>query len=64
MDPAIPHRNRVQPDCSWWLKTWDRQQEFLLPDREERLSFMFDVVEATDGRCRRHGAAAIVAGLR
>jgi len=37
---------------SWWLETWDRQQEFLLPDREERFSFMFDLVEAVVGRPR------------
>ncbi len=34
-------------DWSRWLASWDRQQERLLPDREERLAAIFDVVEAT-----------------
>lgn len=38
-----------QTDWAWWLKTWDRQQEHLLPDREERLVAIFDVVEAAVG---------------
>lgn len=33
--------------------TWDRQQEHLLPDREERFTAMFDVVDAVAGAPRR-----------
>ena len=37
MDHGDGHRTQL--DWEWWLRTWDRQQELLLPDREERLSF-------------------------
>ena len=40
-------------DWWWWLTTWDRQQEYLLPDREERLTAIFDVVEAAVGAPHR-----------
>ena len=36
-------------DWAGWLASWDRQQEHLLPDREERFAAMFDVVEAVIG---------------
>jgi SAM-dependent methyltransferase len=42
-----------EPGWPRWLATWDRQQEHLLPDREERFAAMFDVVEATVGAPRR-----------
>jgi hypothetical protein len=32
-----------------WLDRWDRQQEFYMPDREERFAVIADVVEATCG---------------
>jgi len=42
-------------EAAWrgWLATWDRQQEHLLPDREERFAAMFDLVEAVTGAPRR-----------
>lgn len=36
-------------DWQRWMTSWDRQQEGYLPDREERLSTMLDVVDATCG---------------
>lgn len=48
--------NPPQPEAiDWqaWLASWDRQQEDLLPDREERIAAMFDVVEAAVGAPRR-----------
>ncbi|MEE1826777.1 class I SAM-dependent methyltransferase [Streptomyces sp. BE20] len=32
-----------------WQRSWDRQQEWYLPDREERFRVMLDVVEAVTG---------------
>jgi SAM-dependent methyltransferase len=42
-----------QVDWPGWLASWDRQQEHLLPDREERFAAMFGVVEAVAGPPRR-----------
>lgn len=47
--PVNPQRPG-QADWSRWLATWDRQQKRLLPDREERLTAIFDVVEAGVGQ--------------
>ncbi|MEV5836942.1 class I SAM-dependent methyltransferase [Nocardia sp. NPDC052112] len=33
-----------------WQRSWDRQQELYLPDREERFRVMLEVVEATGGK--------------
>jgi SAM-dependent methyltransferase len=41
-----------RPDRVWaeaWQESWDRQQEGYMPDREERLSALLDVVEAVAG---------------
>ena len=40
-------------DWAAWLASWDRQQEHLLPDREERIAAIFDVIEATIGPPQR-----------
>lgn len=40
-------------DWQRWLDSWDRQQEHLLPDREERIGAMEDVVEAVVGPPQR-----------
>jgi ubiquinone/menaquinone biosynthesis C-methylase UbiE len=40
-------------DWWWWLTSWDRRQEHLLSDREERLAAIFDVVEAAVGAPHR-----------
>ncbi|MBT2384615.1 trans-aconitate 2-methyltransferase [Streptomyces sp. ISL-11] len=37
------------PDWSAWQESWDRQQEWYLPDREERFRVMLDMVEACVG---------------
>lgn len=39
------------PGSEWhaWQESWDRQQEWYLPDREERFTRMFDAVEALVG---------------
>ncbi|MEV6208955.1 class I SAM-dependent methyltransferase [Kitasatospora sp. NPDC051914] len=36
-----------------WQHSWDRQQEWYLPDREERFRVMLDLVEATAGPAPR-----------
>ncbi|MFI5753813.1 class I SAM-dependent methyltransferase [Streptomyces sp. NPDC051569] len=36
-------------DWHGWQESWDRQQEWYLPDREERFRVMLDMVEATVG---------------
>ncbi|WP_306364168.1 trans-aconitate 2-methyltransferase [Nocardia sp. CC227C] len=36
-----------------WQRSWDRQQELYLPDREERFRVMLDVVEAVAGKSPR-----------
>ncbi|MDT0341636.1 class I SAM-dependent methyltransferase [Streptomyces litchfieldiae] len=36
-------------DWQAWQDSWDRQQEWYLPDREERFRVMLDVVEAVVG---------------
>nr|WP_227870027.1 MULTISPECIES: class I SAM-dependent methyltransferase [Streptomyces] len=40
-------------DWTAWQKSWDRQQEWYLPDREERFRVMLDGVEAVVGRAPR-----------
>lgn len=39
----------THPDWQAWQRSWDRQQEFYLPDREERFQAMLDSVEALVG---------------
>lgn len=36
-------------DWQAWQESWDRQQEFYLPDREERFRVMLDMTEALTG---------------
>ncbi|MET8695290.1 class I SAM-dependent methyltransferase [Streptomyces bauhiniae] len=36
-------------DWQQWQKSWDRQQEWYMPDREERFRVMVDAVEAVAG---------------
>ncbi|MDH6124811.1 class I SAM-dependent methyltransferase [Kitasatospora sp. GP82] len=36
-----------------WQRSWDRQQQWYLPDREERFRVMLDVVEAVAGPAPR-----------
>ncbi|MFF4656661.1 class I SAM-dependent methyltransferase [Streptomyces sp. NPDC001381] len=37
-------------DWQAWQKSWDRQQEWYMPDREDRFRIMLDMVEAFVGR--------------
>ncbi|MBW1603044.1 class I SAM-dependent methyltransferase [Streptomyces sp. JJ66] len=39
----------ARTDWQTWQRTWDRQQEWYLPDREERFRVMLDTVEALGG---------------
>jgi trans-aconitate methyltransferase len=39
----------VGTDWAAWQRSWDRQQEWYMPDREERFGVMLDMVEATVG---------------
>ncbi|MYT75769.1 MULTISPECIES: class I SAM-dependent methyltransferase [unclassified Streptomyces] len=41
------------PDWQHWQTGWDRQQEWYMPDREERFRVMTDAVEAVAGRTPR-----------
>jgi SAM-dependent methyltransferase len=43
------HTATERPDWQAWQDSWDRQQEFYLPDREERFRVMLDMVEAVAG---------------
>ena len=48
----IPATTAPRPDRAWaeaWQKSWDRQQEGYMPDREERLAALLDIVEAVAG---------------
>lgn len=36
-------------DWQAWQESWDRQQEWYMPDREERFRVMIDMVEAVVG---------------
>ncbi|NEA59295.1 class I SAM-dependent methyltransferase [Streptomyces sp. SID13666] len=48
--PAAPTAPAVRTaDWQSWQKSWDRQQEWYLPDREERFRVMLDMVEALVG---------------
>ncbi|MBC9725336.1 trans-aconitate 2-methyltransferase [Streptomyces sp. TRM68367] len=40
-------------DWHAWQTSWDRQQEWYMPDREERFRIMLDMVEALVGRAPR-----------
>ncbi|WP_329220958.1 class I SAM-dependent methyltransferase [Streptomyces sp. NBC_01485] len=40
-------------DWAGWQRSWDRQQEWYMPDREERFRIMLDMVEALVGPAPR-----------
>ncbi|MEU6146302.1 class I SAM-dependent methyltransferase [Streptomyces sp. NPDC047081] len=40
-------------DWQAWQESWDRQQEWYMPDREERFRIMLDMVEALAGSAPR-----------
>ncbi|CAM5275794.1 hypothetical protein SHIRM173S_02982 [Streptomyces hirsutus] len=40
-------------DWQTWQESWDRQQEWYMPDREERFRVMLDMVEAVVGTSPR-----------
>src|ERR1041385_1197020 len=40
-------------DWNAWQTSWDRQQEWYMPDREERFRVMLDMVEALVGPAPR-----------
>jgi SAM-dependent methyltransferase len=47
-----PATTTARADRAWaeaWQESWDRQQEGYMPDREERLAALLDVVEAVAG---------------
>lgn len=39
----------IGADWAAWQESWDRQQEWYMPDREERFRVMLDMVEALVG---------------
>ncbi|WP_030741246.1 trans-aconitate 2-methyltransferase [Streptomyces sp. NRRL S-31] len=44
---------RAGTDWAAWQESWDRQQEWYMPDREERFRIMLDMVEALVGTAPR-----------
>lgn len=40
-------------DWAAWQESWDRQQEWYMPDREERFRIMLDMIEALVGPAPR-----------
>ncbi|WP_245996207.1 class I SAM-dependent methyltransferase [Streptomyces armeniacus] len=50
---ATGHRNARPSEWQAWQDSWDRQQEWYLPDREERFRVMLDMVEALVGTAPR-----------
>ncbi|WP_340376263.1 class I SAM-dependent methyltransferase [Streptomyces sp. SS7] len=40
---------RATTDWAAWQESWDRQQEWYMPDREDRFRIMLDMVEAVVG---------------
>ncbi|MFE2387080.1 SAM-dependent methyltransferase, partial [Streptomyces misionensis] len=40
-------------DWRSWQESWDRQQEWYMPDREQRFRVMLDMVEAVVGPAPR-----------
>ncbi|WP_171118357.1 MULTISPECIES: class I SAM-dependent methyltransferase [Streptomyces] len=43
----------IGTDWNAWQESWDRQQEWYMPDREERFRVMLDMVEAFAGTAPR-----------
>ncbi|MGW6910757.1 class I SAM-dependent methyltransferase [Streptomyces sp. NPDC054940] len=43
----------IGADWAAWQESWDRQQEWYMPDREERFRIMLDMVEALVGLAPR-----------
>ncbi|MFJ9375789.1 class I SAM-dependent methyltransferase [Streptomyces sp. NPDC101455] len=43
----------VGTDWQAWQESWDRQQEWYMPDREDRFRIMLDMVEALSGPAPR-----------
>ncbi|GEC07475.1 methyltransferase [Streptomyces spinoverrucosus] len=43
----------IGTDWNAWQESWDRQQEWYMPDREERFRVMLDLVEAFAGTAPR-----------
>ncbi|RLL68849.1 class I SAM-dependent methyltransferase [Streptomyces sp. Z26] len=50
---ATGRRNAEPTEWQAWQDSWDRQQEWYLPDREERFRVMLDMVEALAGDAPR-----------
>lgn len=49
MSEAVVSEGVVSGDWQSWQQSWDRQQQWYLPDREERFRAMLDMVEAVAG---------------
>ncbi len=49
--PTTPASASTSAATDWqqWQTSWDRQQEWYMPDREERFRVMTDAVEAVAG---------------
>ncbi len=54
-EAVAPHMTQTtaEPDWHVWQQSWDRQQEWYMPDREERFRVMIDMVEALAGPAPR-----------
>ncbi|MFJ6063560.1 class I SAM-dependent methyltransferase [Streptomyces tendae] len=54
-DTTTPATTTTAAGADWhaWQQSWDRQQEWYMPDREERFRIMLDMVEALVGPAPR-----------
>ncbi|MEV1023585.1 class I SAM-dependent methyltransferase [Streptomyces sp. NPDC050264] len=53
MTETAANTDHANTDWRAWQDSWDRQQEWYMPDREERFRVMLDMVEACVGRAPR-----------
>ncbi|AWE52348.1 MULTISPECIES: class I SAM-dependent methyltransferase [Streptomyces] len=53
MDTSATATTATTADWAAWQRSWDRQQEWYMPDREDRFRIMLDMVEALVGPAPR-----------
>ncbi|MYX39690.1 methyltransferase domain-containing protein, partial [Streptomyces sp. SID89] len=53
MTDTHPDLTAAGADWQAWQRSWDRQQEWYMPDREDRFRIMLDMVEALVGTAPR-----------
>ncbi|MEU2782679.1 class I SAM-dependent methyltransferase [Streptomyces sp. NPDC007110] len=53
LDSSATTTTEATADWAGWQRSWDRQQEWYMPDREDRFRIMLDMVEAVVGPAPR-----------